>query len=48
MMLLGVAFLAEIGQSGFQVHWTGDLMVTRAAAGFAINAFVNAKSSVEP
>ncbi len=41
MMLLGMALVAEIGLSGFQVHWAGDLIVIAAAAGFATNAFVN-------
>ncbi len=41
LMLLGIALLAEVGRSGFQVHWAGDLLVITAAAAFAVNAFVN-------
>ena len=41
VMLLGMALVAEIGLSGLEVHWAGDLLVISAAAGFAINAFVN-------
>ena len=50
VMLLGMALVAEIGFSGFQVHWTGDLLIVAAAAGFAINAFVNRHivQTVEP
>lgn len=41
VMLVGMALVAEIGRSGFQVHWVGDLIVVAAAAGFAVNAFIN-------
>ncbi len=50
VMLVGMALVAEIGQSGFQVHWAGDLLIIAAAAGFATNAFVGRKlvRTIEP
>lgn len=50
VMLVGMALVAEIGQSGFEVHWAGDLLIIAAAAGFAINAFVCRKivRTIEP
>ena len=40
VMLFGIALVAEIGPSGFQLHIIGDLVVVGAAAAFAANAFV--------
>jgi len=36
-----MALVTEIGFSGFQVHWAGGLLIIAAAAGIAVNAFVN-------
>ncbi|MBN1590274.1 MAG: DMT family transporter [Pirellulales bacterium] len=40
VMLLGVAFVAEVRLSGVESHIVGDLMVVAGALGFAINAFI--------